>query len=380
MIQGSEGSIGNRFAPTGLYNGMQGPIANFAFAGVLWYQGEARANSLKPDQYNYILHDLIEQWREDFRDEDLPVVIFQLAPYSDYYNLVRQVQLDTAKREDNVYAITNAYEGAVMSQPSGGVCLDLDRSMSNGWGNSIHPGTKRPVAERAAYTLLTNVYGMASKYGELCNPEYLSMTVKGSEAILTFANAKGLKVRDGDTSLTGFRAYSAAGRELAVASVEIVGETVVVTTSEGTPAKITYAFDVSSKKREVAYESLAKNDGFEKQYITVMTGNLENGKNQPAIPFLASVSDARIANIDVADGGDSVTVEILELGHLESSHKVVIDCYKGTTKLSSNSYTADFATVGNCLITADVASNATSVKVSLYDGDNAIEMMSKDVK
>ncbi len=371
LIEGSKGSIGNRFAPTGMYNGMQGPLAGYALAGVLWYQGEARANSLKPDQYNYILFDLIEQWRRDFRDEDLPVVIFQLAPYSDYYNLVRQVQLDTAKRMNNVYAITTAYEGAVMSKASGGVCLDLDRSMSNGWGNSIHPGTKIPVANRAAYTLLTNVYGMVDKYGALCNPEYMSMTVNGNVATLTFSNANGLKIRDGDSKLTGFRAYNAGGKELTIQALEIKGQTVVLTTAKGTkPSKITYAFDVDSVKREISHESLVK-EGFEKQYITVMTGNLENAAGQPAIPFLASLSEASIYDAHIS--GNELVAEIRDVGHTESTHRVVIEILKGTTKLSSVEHTAQFATAGNCVLTQKIDSSATSAKICLYEGDVMIE-------
>jgi sialate O-acetylesterase len=319
---GEHGNIGNRFAPTGLYNGMQGPLANYALAGVMWYQGEARTNSLRPEEYNYILNDLVEQWREDFCDENLPVVIFQLAPYSDYYNLIRQVQLDTAKRFDNVYAITTAYEGAVYSAASGELCLDLDRD-KNGKGNGIHPGTKVPVAERAAYTLLSNVYGESDDYATYLNPEYLSISVNGNVATLTFANADGLKVRDGDSALTGFRAYAADGTELMVSSAVISGETVVITTAEGTlPVKITYAFDNSGTRRQVSYASLAQNDGYAPQYINVMTGNLENGKGQPAIPFLAEVSEANVHEVSAADG--KLYVEIRELGHTVSSYKVQV--------------------------------------------------------
>ena len=187
-------------------------------------------------------------------------------------------------------------------------------------------------------------------------------------------------MRDGDAEITGFRAYTAAGRELNIESVKIVGETVVITVENGTPAKITYAFDVSSTKRQVSYESLVKNDGFAVQYISVMTGNLENGKNQPAIPFLASVSDSSIYDVEVSKDGKTASIEIRELGHLEVDHKVVVDCYKGTTKLSSKELTASFATAGNTILTVDIASGATGVKVTLYEGDSTIDMRSTDVK
>ncbi len=365
---GTQGSIGNRFAPAGLYNGMQGPLAGYAIAGVMWYQGESRANSLKTEQYNYILNDLIEQWREDFRDEDLPVVIFQLAPYSDYYNLIRQVQLDTAKRINNVYAITTAYEGAIYSAATGGYCLDLDRSMSNGWGNGIHPGTKRPVAERAAYAILVGEYGLTDAYAAYLNPEYQSMTVEGNVATLTFTNADGLKVRDGDSSLTGFRAYAADGTELTVVSAVIDGTSVVITTEEGTsPERITYAFDVSSTKRVISYDSLATNDGYDPQYITVMTGNLENGMSQPAIPFEASLSDVSIYDVSATSG--KLNVEIRELGHLCSTYKVVVKINDVETE-----YTANFVTAGNFVINNIPVTAGDTVIVTLKsaDGTNVI--------
>ncbi len=366
LAEGSQGSTGNRFAPTGFYNGTQGPLAGYALAGVMWYQGESRPNSFKSEQYNYVLHDLIEQWRRDFRDEDLPVVLFQLAPYSiDEFKLVRQVQLDTAKRMDHVYAITSAYEGYVSSAPSGGVCLDLDRSMSNGWGNAIHPGTKKPLADRAAYTILANEYGMYDTYAEYLNPEYQTLTVSGNVATLTFSNAVGLKVRDGDEALTGFRVYAADGTELSVVSAVIDGTSVVITTAEGTsPAKIYYAYENAAERREVSYPSLVEKDGFDPQYITVLSGNLENGKGQPAIPFMASLSDVSLYEASAADG--KLYVEIRELGHLCSSYKLEISVNGNVTE-----HVASFVTAGNYVIDSISVSAGDAVVVTLKTADGA---------
>ena len=366
---GEYGNKGNTFAPTGLYNGMQGPLANFALAGVMWYQGEARTNSLRAEEYNYILKDLIEQWREDFCDDELPVVIFQLAPYpaSPYYHEIRQVQLDAAKRNEHVYAITTATEGAIYSQASGGSCLDLDRSNktdgTQSGGNAIHPGTKVPVATRAANTLLVNEYGVTS-YASLLNPEYQSMTVNGNMVTLTFSDANGLKIHSGDAALEGFRALDASGNELTVVSAVIDGDTVVVTTEAGTtPSVVTYGWWVSSTRREVNYPNIELNGTeYPTQYINVMEGNLENAAGQPAIPFYASVSDISIYDVSAEDG--KLTVEIRELGHLCSTYRVVVDINGTATE-----YTADFTTAGNFVVDGVAVKSGDSVTVTLKSVD-----------
>ena len=361
------GGYSDRFAPTGLYNGVQYPLKNYAVGAVLWYQGEARLNSMQPEQYNYILKDLVDQWREDFRNDELPVVIFQLAPYSSYYNEIRQTQLDTAKRDDHVYAITTATEGAIYSAASGGSCLDLDRSTktdgTQSGGNAIHPGSKIPVATRAANTLLANEYGVTS-YASLLNPEYQSMTVNGNVVTLTFSDANGLKIHSGDAALEGFRALDASGTELTVVSAVINGDTVVVTTEEGTmPAVVTYGWWVSSTRREVNYPNIELNGTeYPTQYINVMEGNLENAAGQPAIPFYASVSDVSI--YDVSAEGGKLTVEIRELGHLCSTYTVVVDVNGTATE-----YTADFTTAGNFVVDGVAVKSGDSVTVTLNSAD-----------
>lgn len=361
---------GKQKAPAGLYNGVQYPLNNFTVAGVLWYQGESDSDNSQ--RYNYIIYDLIQQWREDFRDEDLPVVLFQLAPYSDGYKDLRQVQLDTAKRMDNVFLITTAYEGPVFSTARGDTtCLDP--------GTAVHPGTKIPVGERAAHTLLANLYGKASEFAAYCSPEYMSMTVNGNVATLTFSTADGLKIRTGDSKLTGFLAYNKSGGKIGIESAVIKGNTVVITTKKGTvPYKITYAANRAAARIEVSYEGLAKTTGFAKQYITVLDGNLENGKGQPAIPFVATCTNAKIHLAEVSGG--NVAIEIRELGYTTSTYKVVVEMLKGTTKLSSNEYTLTFNTVDSRIISQAVASGATNVKISLYNGNTVVETKSVEIK
>ncbi len=354
LIKGTQGSIGDRFAPAGLYNGMQGPLANFAIAGVMWYQGESDLNSCIAQQYNYILQDLVDQWRQDFRDEKLPVMIVQLAPYdagSRNFFEVRQVQLDTAKRIEGVEAITTAYEGAL--RDAYGKSLDLDIT-TNGNANTIHPGTKIPVAERMFNTIMNTVYGADYEY---CGPEYEYLEVEGDKIILHFSHiAGGLRIGRGETKLTGFK-ISADGVTFVDANAVIQGNTVVVSASSvKSPVAVRYAYVNNVQQR-------SGND--------YLGGNLENSVGQPAFPFVASLSDVSIHKVG-ADKGE-LTVELRELGHTTSSYKLVVEFLKGSATTASKTYEADFATAGNYVVTEALPIGTTEVKVTLYDGSTTLD-------
>ncbi len=339
LINGTEGSTGRRFAPTGLYNAMQGPLANYAVAGVMWYQGESQPNARIAQQYNYILYDLIEQWREDFRDENLPIMLVQLAPYAagsgrNFFE-IRQVQIDTAKRLNNVEVISTAYEGTFDDKDTGG---------------TIHPGTKVPVGNRMAATILATVYGKTYYEGttEYTGPMYEYMEVDGDRVILHFSHiGDGLKIKDGDTKLTGFK-ISANGKTFVDATATIVGDTVVVTaTSIKNPVAVQYSY-VNSYAVSGAPDTLG--------------GNLENSISQPAFPFLATLSDANIHGADISVDG-KICVEVWELGHNETSHKVTVKA-NGVTK----EYTTTFETAGNFIIETDItAKSGDEVTVTLTD-------------
>lgn len=335
LIDGSHGSNGRRFAPTGLYNAMQGPLANYAIAGVMWYQGESQVNARLSSQYNYLQYDLIEQWREDFRDPELPVMLVQLAPYEAGHGRnffeIRQIQIDTAKRMDNVGVICTAYEGTFDNKDVGG---------------AIHPGTKVPVGNRMADTILATVYDVDMEY---CGPLFERMEISGSKAILYFSHIEsGLAIKKGDSKLTGFQ-ISGDGVNFVDATATIEGDTLAVTASSvAVPVAVRYAY-INVVPISGAPDTLG--------------GNLENGEGKPAFPFVATLGDAEVHGAAIVDG--RVDVEIWERGHNESSYKVTVKV-GGTTK----EYTASFETAGNCVIKTDIAGKSgEKVTVTLTDAD-----------
>lgn len=372
LINGTAGSAGQRFAPTSFYNAMQAPLANYAIAGVMWYQGESQPNARLWEQYNYILYDLISQWREDFKDENLPVMIVQLAPYGSEsgreFREIRQVQLDTHKRMDNVQVISTAYEGNIGStDPSG----------------SIHPATKRPVGERMGNTILATVYGKDIEYS---GPEYDWMEVKDNKAILHFTHvADGLKVKDGQSALTGFT-ISSDGTTFVEATATIKNDTVEVYAEGVTnPVAVNYAFVNYAK-------------GADNTTPNHLGGNLENSINQPAFPFKASLTDPHINVIKFTDSmskelkaltnadinaGVNFNIEIYELAHNKTTHKVIVALYNGENMETAKVYSTQFNTAGNCIVSGQIQSNALlnngKIKVFLWDGFDKIQPLSSSM-
>ena len=368
LINGTAGSAGQRFAPTSFYNAMQAPLANYAIAGVMWYQGESQPNARLWEQYNYILYDLISQWREDFKDENLPVMIVQLAPYGSEagreFREIRQVQLDTHKRMDNVEVICTAYEGNIGSTDPGG---------------SIHPATKRPVGERMGNTILATVYGKDIEY---CGPEYEWMEVKENKVILHFTHiAEGLKIKDGQTELKGFT-ISADGNTFVDATATIAGDTVEVYAESVTnPVAVNYAFVNYAKADNSASPNW-------------LGGTLENSIGQPAFPFKASLTDPFIKDIKFFDETKVITsltaadikngikfdAEIYELGHTKTEHKVIVALYNGENMVSAKVYSTQFNTAGNYVVSGDIKSDLTvnngKIKIFLWDGFDKIQPLS----
>ena len=62
-----------------LYNAMIAPLAPYAIAGVIWYQGESNAG--RAYQYRKLFPAMIKNWRDTFGQGDFPFLFVQIAPY-----------------------------------------------------------------------------------------------------------------------------------------------------------------------------------------------------------------------------------------------------------------------------------------------------------
>ncbi|MFZ4455958.1 MAG: sialate O-acetylesterase [Bacteroidales bacterium] len=169
--------------PGGLYGTMLNRVFPYTAKGVIWYQGEH--NSPHAAQYRTLFPAMIEQWRTDFRNPNLPFLFVQLPSYanasvnnSPTWPELRDAQLYTFKTVKNT-----------------GMAVTIDL----GEKTNIHPTHKEPVGKRLSAIALNQVYGFDNPYS---GPLYKNVEIKGNQAIVSFDFVtNGFKV---DGELLGF--------------------------------------------------------------------------------------------------------------------------------------------------------------------------------
>ncbi|HWB27532.1 MAG TPA: sialate O-acetylesterase [Chitinophagaceae bacterium] len=224
---------------SGLYNGMIYPLMPFALKGVAWYQGEA--NNDNPKQYQIILSNMINNWRQDFGEGDFPFLIVQVAPHKEMTPELREAQFLVSKKVKNTALIVTTD------------CGDAD---------NIHPSHKQPVGERLAIAARALAYKQPIEYS---GPVYQSYKIKGKQIILHFKHiGKGLVTKD-NASLKGFT--------IAGTDKHFVAATAIVKYH-----KVIVSGDKISKPVAVRYG-----------WANVPDVNLYNAEGLPASPFRTDV-------------------------------------------------------------------------------------------
>ena len=166
--------------PTVLYNAMIHPLLRYRLRGMLWYQGES--DTQRPTNYARLFPLMIEDWRREFGQGELPFHFVQLPNYSEAakdpnepagWSIIREAQAATAARVPNT-----------------GMAVTIDI----GEGDNMHPTNKRDAGERLAKEVLANVY----KRGiEASGPTYKSMAVEGTTIRVRFAHGEKLSALQG---------------------------------------------------------------------------------------------------------------------------------------------------------------------------------------
>ena len=215
LAEGPSAELGDNARPSGLYNGSIAPLAPFAIAGVVWYQGESDADNFEQaQQYQTLLPALIRGWRRAWK-RDLPFLIVQLpaygpaqaAPTDAPWAWLREAQLNTAKRLNQT-----------------GLVVAID----TGSTDNLHPPTKKILGDRLAQmAALSSV-----KAPRVEGPLLQSSKIRGDKIVLHFAGVSerlvaGEVVRGADTvsaqSLSGFEVCGADGK-FVEARAQIVGK------------------------------------------------------------------------------------------------------------------------------------------------------------
>lgn len=187
------------------YNGMIAPFQDYAIKGALWYQGESNAGSIERiEQYPLLKRTLVESWREQWNNPDLPFYFVQLAPFR-RYSVIPSEQAWPWMRDSqrNCLAIDNT---------------DMACIIDSGNQGTIHPSFKDRVGERLARIALTKTYGIPFVTR---GPTVQNVQIHGSDVTITFDNiAAGLETRaiDSDSDAAeiaaGFPPVSISADEL----------------------------------------------------------------------------------------------------------------------------------------------------------------------
>jgi len=169
--------------PTVLYNAMLSPLRNFTAKGFLWYQGEA--NVMTPEQYEKMQIAMMDLWRKDFSNPEMPFYYVQLAPYK--YDKIPEFSCGYFyEAQANILAKTK-YSGMA-------VTVDV------GHEKTVHPPKKKIVGERLAYWALAQTYGFKIQYR---SPGFKTMSIAENKVQLEF-NEADLGLHSSESSATGF--------------------------------------------------------------------------------------------------------------------------------------------------------------------------------
>ena len=210
------------------YNAMVYPLRNANLSGVVWYQG--CNNSAAAYDYEGLLGDLFRNYRDLFRNEDMPFFVIGLAcfdgdkdengnldPMHNPYNFayVRESQAAACAADDNAYFIST--------------CDDGDPTY-------IHPRAKRYICRRVANSIEVVLYG---KEGYAEGPSYKSHEIDGGTVTIELNNADGLYATG---AITGLYLAGADGKYHAATAELKDGKIVASSDKVAAPVYVKYGF------------------------------------------------------------------------------------------------------------------------------------------
>ena len=222
----------------GLYNAMINPLIPYAIKGVIWYQGEANSSTAK--MYRTLFPLMINDWRKNWKQGEFPFLYVQIAPNRAMLPEIREAQLLTLDKVNNVAMA---------------VTTDCGDSIA------IHPTLKQPVGNRLQLAARALAYHEKIEY---MGPIYKGFEIKDNTIEISFTHiGKGLMAKDGD--LIGFT-IAGEDKKFVTAKAVIKGDKVIVSGSE-------------------VAKPVAVRFGWEHVPIT----NLYNVEGLPASPFRTDV-------------------------------------------------------------------------------------------
>ena len=224
--------------PTIVHNAMIAPLAPYGLRGILWYQGEADIS--RAADYRQLFPRLIESWREDFTQPEVPFLFVQLPAYG----------RDKAVVADSGIADLRAAQAAALTLPATGLAVTLDI----GEAGDAHPRNKIHVGKRLALVAREQVY---DEDVVSSGPVYRSHEVKDGAVHVKFDHTGGGLVvarppwraasmpEVPEDKLVGFAVRGAGGPWFA-ADARIDGDAVIVSSSDvPDPQAVAYGWSAS---------------------------------------------------------------------------------------------------------------------------------------
>ncbi|MCP9753492.1 sialate O-acetylesterase [Ferruginibacter sp. HRS2-29] len=220
---GFGGGIAAQNQPAALYNAMVAPEINYTIKGFVWYQGEA--NTGRAEAYKKLQPAQIADWRNKWKQGDLPFLYVQLPGFMDYNYLPSESQW-AQLREAQLQSLSVANTAMA-------VAIDL------GEWNDIHPDNKKDVGKRLALAAKKIAYHEDIVYS---GPLFQSATVEGNKIIVSFTNTgSGLITNDGEAPAEF--AIAGADKKFVWAKATIEGNKIIVSADQVTnPMYVRYAW------------------------------------------------------------------------------------------------------------------------------------------
>ncbi len=213
---------------------MLAPLVPFSLRGVIWYQGE---NNSEDRLYLEKMTALISEWRDAFRNPNLPFYFVQLAaweksnlnPAGGGWGMIRDLQRQCLAISHTGMAVT----------------IDI------GDANDIHPKNKKDVGERLALWALQSEYGLEKL--EVSGPLFQETSIEDGKIRVHFTHANGGLItgkkqgtqpvsRTPENNPKGF-AIAGDDRKWCWADAVIDGETVLLSSAQVPhPKAVRYAY------------------------------------------------------------------------------------------------------------------------------------------
>jgi sialate O-acetylesterase len=209
-----------------LYNAVIHPFINLSVKGFIWYQGESNRN--ERESYTRLTQVMIQSWRSQFGQGNLPFYYVQVAPF--WYDKPDATLADYAffrEAQEHISELGNT---------------EMVVTMDVGESRDLHPKNKKPIGVRLAKTALNRTYGMLDINYQ--GPQF-DYVVYGNHQVKLYFQPKsvvsGLETNDGKAPLHFF--VAGTDRKFYAANAKIEGSNIVLTSAKvAKPVAVRYAF------------------------------------------------------------------------------------------------------------------------------------------